>query len=69
MWRVTAKKQTKKTSIPFPQCFAFYNKYMGSVDLYDYYFHDLRINIKSRRLTWKILKFIIETALSNFVIL
>ena len=63
------KEEKKKTSIPFPQCFAVYNKYMGGVDLHDHYRHDLKINISSRRWTWQIFKFIIETALSNSVIL
>ena len=61
------KKQ--KVNIPFPQCFSIYNKYMGGVDLHDQYRNDLKINIKSNKWTWQIFKYMIESALSNSIIL
>ena len=62
-------EEKKKISIPFPQCFSIYNKFMRGVDLHDQYRNDLKINIKSRKWTWQIFKYFIETSLSNAIIL
>lgn len=42
---------------------------MGGVDLHGQYCNDLKINIKSNKWTWQIFPYIIESALSNYIIL
>lgn len=64
-----SNEEKKKISVPFPQCIATYNSYMGGVDTHDQYRNDLRININSKKWTWQIFKYIIESSLSNAIIL
>ena len=64
-----SKEQKKRVSLPFPQTFSLYNKFMGGVDIQDQYCSDLRIKVNKRKWTFHIFKHIIEAAMSNAIII
>ena len=54
-----------KTLIDFPKSFSVYNDCMGGVGLHDQHVSDLKINMKTKKWTWAILRRILEASLSN----
>lgn len=63
--------KTAKGRVPiqFPGAFKTYNKFMGGVDLHDQYCSDMRTNIGSKKWTWVVLCRLIQSSLTNALIL
>lgn len=63
------KNVKHKAPITFPKAFKTYNKFMGGVDLHDQFCSDLRTNIGGKKWTWVVLCRLIESSLTNGLIL
>ena len=63
--------KTAKGRVPiqFPRAFKTYNKFMGEVDLHDQYCSDMRTNIGSKKWSWVALCRLIQSSLTNALIL
>ena len=63
--------RTAKDRVPiqFSGAFKTYNKFMGGVDLHDEYCSDMRTNIGSKKWTWVVLCRLIQSSLTNALIL
>ena len=63
--------KTAKCRVPiqFPGAFKTYNKFMGGVDLSDQYCSNIRTNIGSKKWTWVVLCRLIQSSLTNALIL
>lgn len=64
-----SKEHKEKVSIPFPNVFQVYNKYMGGVDV-----HDGRCNyaspcIRSKKWTWIVFMRLIQASIANAVVI
>jgi len=64
-----SKEMKEKIDIGMPSAFSLYNKYMGGVDLHNQYCSKVAPSIKSRKWTWPILMRLIQSSLSNGLIL
>lgn len=52
-----------------PSAFSIYNKYMGGVDIHDQYCSKVTPTMRSKKWTWSILMRLIQSSLSNAVII
>lgn len=58
-----------KIELMFPKVFEIYNKYMGGVDLHDMHCNNLLPCIRSKKWTWVIFVRIIQSSITNAVVL
>lgn len=63
------KESRSKRTIPFPNAFCIYNKFMGGVDLHDQHANQVRPNIHSKKWTWIILIRLVQAAVTNATVL
>lgn len=63
------RNQKNRVMIDFPRVFELYNLFMGGVDLYDQHCGDLEIHIHGKKWTWTILRRLIQSSLTNAMIL
>lgn len=66
--RYSSEKKSK-VELLFPRVFQIYNKYMGGVDLHDAHCNNLLPSIRSKKWTWVIFVRLIQSAITNAVVL
>ena len=63
------KESRSKITIPFPNAFCIYNKFMGGVDLHDQHANNVRPGIHSKKWTWIIMMRLVQAAVTNATVL
>ena len=63
------KDLKSRNQLNFPGAFKIYNQYMGGVDLHDQHCSDMKLQIGGKKWTWAVLCRIIQSALTNGLIL